>query len=169
MSVTRGHVTLYTCLCDTWHVQVLRQVLARARGVAEGHGGAGDAPPHGQRGSLLRVQGPLPVHAGQEWVRGLRRQHLQQRERGHQESQLSGEILNKWPKYVYSVSCILYYVLLELKCIKCLEKDGRGKYKTCLVLNLNKTFHLEVFTFRARKHPRNISMVVSIFWLLFPE
>ena len=69
----------------------------------------------------------------------------------------------------YHVSCIMYYVLLELKRIKCLEKDGRGKYKTCLVLNLNKTFQLEVFTFRARKHPRNISMVVSIFWLLFPE
>ena len=49
-----------------------------------------------------------------------------------------------------------YYVFLDLKRIKCLEKDGRGKYKTCLVPNLNKTFQLEVFTFRARKHPRNI-------------
>ena len=51
--------------------QVLRQVLARAGGESQGHGGAGDAPPHQQRGRVQRVQGQIPVHAGEDGGGGL--------------------------------------------------------------------------------------------------
>ena len=44
--------------------QILRQVLPRAGGVAQGHSGARDASPHQQRGRVQRVQGQIPVYAG---------------------------------------------------------------------------------------------------------
>ena len=44
--------------------QILRQVLARTRGESQGHRGAGDASAHKPGGGVQRVQGKIPVHAG---------------------------------------------------------------------------------------------------------
>ena len=55
--------------------QILRQILAGARGVAPGDGGPGDVPPHQQPRRLLRLQGEVGDHFISQWSSAIGPDH----------------------------------------------------------------------------------------------